>query len=139
MKVENDKMPAGQHAPHGAAAAASVPLLAANAEGIVRSCETLDRAVRAGIDLPPAGARLLDGYHLLDTQLRLARAQSRQIAAQDGAARAWGLALDAVARADGVVDIEELARVLAAGQEGAPLRVAELDALPALLRLALIA
>ncbi|HAK92270.1 GH36-type glycosyl hydrolase domain-containing protein [Massilia timonae] len=138
MKVENDKMPAGQHAPHGAAAAASVPLLAANAEGIVRSCETLDRAMRAGIDLPPAGARLLDGYHLLDTQLRLARAQSRQIAAQDGAARAWGLAVDTVARADGVVDIEELARVLTAGQEHAPLRVAELDALPALLRLALI-
>ena len=130
-------MPAGQHAPHGAAAA-SVPLLAANAEGIVRSCETLDRAMRAGDELPPAGARLLDGYHLLDTQLRLARAQSRQIAAQDGAARVWGLVVDVVARADGVVDTEELARVLAAGQEGAPLRVAELDALPALLRLALI-
>lgn len=145
MKVENDKMPAGQHAPHGAAAAAApVALLAANAEGIVRSCDTLDRAMRAGVELPPAGARLLDGYHLLDTQLRLARAQARQVAASlrtaagDGAARIWRLVTDAVGRADGAVDTEELARLLAASQEGAPLRVAELDALPALLRLALI-
>jgi len=138
LKVENDKMPSGQHAPHGAGATAPVALLAANAEAIVRSCDTLDRAMRAGIELPPAGARLLDGYHLLDTQLRQARAQARQVATQDGDARVWRLAADAVARADGVVDTEELARVLAASQQDAPLRVAELDALPALLRLALI-
>ncbi|MDY0965320.1 GH36-type glycosyl hydrolase domain-containing protein [Massilia sp. CFBP9026] len=138
MKVENDKMPSGQHAPHGAGATAPVALLAANAEAIVRSCDTLDRAMRAGIELPPAGARLLDGYHLLDTQLRLARAQARQVAAHGGAARVWDLAVDAVARADGVVDTEELASILAASQQDAPLRVAELDALPALLRLALI-
>jgi len=143
LKVENDKMPAGQHAPHGAGATTMVALLAANAEAIVRSCDALDRAMRAGFELPPAGARLLDGYHLLDTQLRLARAQSRQVAASlrmagDGGARIRGLVADAVARADGAVDTEELARVLAASQEAAPLRVAELDALPVLLRLALI-
>ncbi|MGF6272163.1 cyclic beta-1,2-glucan synthetase [Massilia sp. UYP11] len=144
MTVENDKMPAGQHAPHGAGDTAPMAPLAANAEGIVRSCDTLDRVMRAGFALPPAGARLLDGYHLLDTQLRLARAQSRQVAASlrtavaDGAARVQGLVTDALARADGVVDTEELARLLAASQQDAPLRVAELDALPALLRLALI-
>jgi len=138
LKVENDKMPSGQHAPHGAGALAPVALLAANAEAIVRSCDTLDRAMRAGIELPPAGARLLDGYHLLDTQLRLARAEARQVAVRDGATRVWSLAVDALARAEGVVDTEELARVLAASQQDAPLCVAELDAVPALLRLALI-
>ncbi|MDR8085432.1 hypothetical protein, partial [Acinetobacter baumannii] len=71
---------------------------------------------------------------LLDAQLRLARAQSRTI----GAGRAWDLACDAVARGDGLVDTDELAGLVSASQEGAPLRIAELDAMPALLRLALI-
>ncbi|MDT1817869.1 hypothetical protein FPK51_25590, partial [Acinetobacter baumannii] len=88
------------------------------------SCDALDRAMRAGVELPPAGVRLLDGYHLLDAQLRLARAQSRTI----GAGRAWDLACDAVARGDGLVDTDELAGLVSASQEGAPLRIAELDA-----------
>lgn len=127
-------MPSGQHAPHGAGANALAALPAAHAESIAHSCDALDRAMRAGVELPPAGVRLLDGYHLLDAQLRLARAQSRTI----GAGRAWDLACDAVARGDGLVDTDELAGLVSASQEGAPLRIAELDAMPALLRLALI-
>lgn len=127
-------MPSGQHAPHGAGAKAQAALPAAHAQSIVRSCDALDRAMRSGIELPPAGLRLLDGYHLLDAQLRLARAESRTV----GAGRVWNLACDAVARGDGLVDTDELARLLSADQERAPLRIAELDAMPALLRLALL-
>ena len=132
MKAENDKKPAGQRAPHGANALMALP--AAHAENIAHSCDALDRAMRAGVELPPAGVRLLDGYHLLDAQLRLARAQARTV----GAGRAWDIACDAVACGDGLVDTDELAGLLSASQESAPLRIAELDAMPALLRLALI-
>ena len=125
MKVENDKMPAGY---------ALAALLATDAQRIASACEALDRAARAGIELPAAGARLLEGHHLLGAQLRLARAQARDI----GAGRAWDLVREAVTRGDGQVDTDELARLVGASQEGAPWRVAELDALPALLRLALL-
>ena len=60
--------------------------------------------------------------------------------AADGAVRAWRLVLDVVAHGDGRIDAGELALFVAAYQEGsqsAALRIAELDALPALLRLAL--
>ena len=125
MKALNDKLPA-------------------NTEAIARSCDALDRAARAGFALPPAGVRLLDGYHLLDTQLRQVAGQLRRHAlalsasSKEGAARAWRLAQEAVARAGGEIDTDELARFLSASSQDAPLRVAELDALPTLLRLALI-
>lgn len=125
MKVQNDKLPA-------------------NTEAIAASCDALDRAARAGFALPPAGARLLDGYHLLDTQLRQVTGQLRRHArelsasSKDGASRAWRLAQEAVSRTDGRIEPDELARFLDASQQDAPLRVAELDALPTLLRLALI-
>ncbi len=113
---------------------ALAPLLASDAQRIASACEALDRAARAGIELPPAGARLLEGHHLHGAQLRLARAQARDI----GAGRAWDLVREAVKRGDGQVDTDALARLVGASQEGAPWRVAELDALPALLRLALL-
>lgn len=148
MKPQNDKMPAGAGAapsadrdapPSGAAARAGTvlaPLLAANAEAIARCCDAFDRAARAGFALPPAATRLLDHFHLLGIQLRLARSQLRQAGA--GLPRAWQLAREAVVQGDGRIDTDELARSLAACQQNAPLGVAELDALPALLRLALI-
>ena len=64
---------------HQAAAVAPasdlLSLLADNAAAIAQACDALDRAAHAGIDLPPAGGRLLDQYHLLDAQVRLARGQ----------------------------------------------------------------
>lgn len=138
-----------------AADPALAALLAADAEALVRCCDTFDRAARAGFALPPAGARLLDGFHVLDVQLRLARGGLRQAAtglprlAAEGEPRAWALAREAVAQGDGRIDPDELADFLSAYQEamvghaeghaeGQVLRVAELDALPALLRLALV-
>ncbi|MEG0041444.1 MAG: hypothetical protein RR763_07160, partial [Massilia sp.] len=121
-------------------------LLGTDADAIAASCDALDEAARAGFALPPAGARLLDQHHLLDAQVRLVRAGLRPAAAlptlaPDGAVRAWRLVLDVVAHGDGRIDAGELALFVAAYQEGpesAALRIAELDALPALLRLALI-
>ena len=115
-----------------------------NAAAIALACDALDRAARAGIELPPAGSRLLDQYHLVDAQVRLARGQLlhgvRPLPrlGPDGEARAWRLILEAVAHGDGRVEAEQLSRFLAAYQEGAPLALAELDALPCLLRLALV-
>lgn len=115
-------------------------LLAANADAIARACDALDRAARAGIALPPAGERLLAAYPLLDTQLRLAHTPlahaARRLPAD--AMRAWRLVLDVVARGDGRVDADELAQALADHQQSGALQVAELDALPAFLRLALL-
>lgn len=119
-------------------------LLATNADAIAASCDALDQAARTGFALPPAGARLLDQHHLLDGQVRLARAGLQPGAATlptlapDGAVRAWRLVLDVVAHGDGRIDGGELALFVSAYQESALLRIAELDALPALLRLALI-
>ena len=109
-------------------------LLATDAQRIAGACEALDRAARAGVALPPGGARLLDGHHLLDAQLRLARSQARLA----GAGRAWELVRAAVTHGDGQVDTDELARLVDADQQNAPWRVAELDALPALMRIALL-
>ncbi|WP_373888885.1 GH36-type glycosyl hydrolase domain-containing protein [Massilia sp. ST3] len=140
---------AARHQTAGTAPAADLPvLLSQNADAIARACDTLDRAARAGIEIPAAGARLLDQYHLVDAQVRLARGQLLQGVRPlphlgaggkvEGEPRAWRLVLEAVAHGDGRVEPDQLARFLAAYQEGAPLALAELDALPCLLRLALI-
>ncbi len=123
---------------------ALLALLTTNADAIAQSCDALDHAARAGFALPPAGARLLQQHHLLDAQVRLARdglhpvAASLPMLAADGAVRAWRLVLDVVAHGDGRIDVDELAQVVSAYQASSLLRIAELDALPALLRLALI-
>ena len=119
-------------------------LLEADAGAIAAACDAFGRAMAGSVELPPAALRLLAGQHLLDGQVRLARAGLRAGVAAlprlapDGAARAWRLVRDAVARGDGGIDPETLAAFLAAYQEHTPLAIAELDALPALLRLALV-
>jgi len=118
LKAQNDKM-------------------SANIEAIAPSCDALDHAARAGFALPPAGVRLLDGYHLLEVQLRR---HARELSAlgKDDVARAGRLVQETVERADGRIDPDELARFLGASQQDDPLRIAELDAIPALLRRALL-
>ena len=149
QRAEHARQLAARHAVHNTMAGkggaqALRALLATNADAIDAACDALDHAARAGFAVPPAGARLLDQHHLLDAQVRLARAGLRPGAvtlptlAPDGAVRVWRLMLDVVAHGDGRVDADELALFVAAYHEGAPLRIAELDALPALLRLALI-
>jgi len=119
-----------------------------NAAVIADACAGLARAARAGVRLPPAADALLDHAWLIDDHVRLAR---RHLPDDDcralpclqdpdarGNPRVYQLALDAIAHGDGRLDAESLARFIAAYQEGAPLALGELAALPAMLRLALI-
>jgi len=149
QRAEHARQLAACHALQAGSAGAAglqalATLLTTNAEAIARACDALDHAARAGFVLPPAGACLLDQHHLLDAQVRLAQdglrvsASALPLLAPDGAVRAWRLVLDVVAHGDGRIDADELAQFVAAYQDGAQLRSAELDALPALLRLALL-
>ena len=118
--------------------------LAVNAELIQHACASLTRAAGAGQQLTPAAACLLDHFHLIDEHIRIARhdlspGESRALPRlANGTARAYQLALEAVSHGDGRLERESLARFLAAYQEGAPLTLAELRAIPTMLRLALV-
>lgn len=132
----------------GAGVTDLLALLGTNADAIHDACDALDAATRAGVTLPPAAERLLDAIPLIEAQVRLARGQlladgphaAPRLPRLESAdePRAWRLVLDAVAHGDGAIDPASLERFLAAYGESAPLNIAELDALPALLRMALI-
>lgn len=119
-----------------------------NAAVIADACAGLARAARAGVRLPSAAGWLLDHAWLIDDHVRLARRHlpddyCRALPClQDpdarGNPRVYQLALDVLAHGDGRLDAESLARFVAAYQEGAPLALGELWALPAMLRLVLI-
>jgi len=117
--------------------------LAANAAVIRQACAAFTRAARAGQQLAPAAGQLLDHQHLIEEHIRAARRQLPPAASRalprlaGGAPRVYQLALEAVSHGDGRIEQESLARFVAAYQEGAPLTLAELRALPAMLRLAL--
>lgn len=122
--------------------------LADNAAAIADACAALTRAAGAGARLAPAAEWLLDHHYLIEDQVRLARshlpaADCRALpclrdADASGNPRAYRLALEVVAHGDGHVDLESLARFVAAYQEGAPLTLGELRAMPTMLRLALV-
>ncbi|GAB3381098.1 GH36-type glycosyl hydrolase domain-containing protein [Massilia agri] len=111
------------------------------------ACDALEGARLDGTELPAAAGAILDGYPLIDAQLREARGQLLHDAgvlprlAPDGQARIYALAGEAVAQGGGKITRAELAAMLAAYQEGLEdkaLRLAELRLLPAALRLALL-
>lgn len=118
--------------------------LDANMSLIERACAAFARAARTGHAPGPAADRLLEHVHLVGEHARAARRQlsPAEIRAlphlSDGMPRVYRLALDLVAHCDGGLEQECLSRFVAAYQEGAPLRLAELRALPAMLRLALV-
>ncbi|MEW6762883.1 MAG: hypothetical protein AB1437_18860, partial [Pseudomonadota bacterium] len=111
------------------------------------ACDALEGARLDGSELPAAAGAILDGYPLIDAQLREARGQLLHDEgvlprlAPDGQARIYALAGEAVAQGGGKIARAELAAMLAAYQEGLEdkaLRLAELRLLPAALRLALL-
>jgi cellobiose phosphorylase len=119
-----------------------------NAAVIADACAGLARAARAGVRLPPAADALLDHAWLIDDHVRRAR---RDLPDDDcralpclqdpdarGNPRVYELALEVIAHGDGRLDAESLARFVAAYQEGAPLALGELAALPVMLRLVLV-
>ncbi|MFC4933374.1 glucoamylase family protein, partial [Massilia sp. GCM10023247] len=121
--------------------------LADNAAVIASACTLLARhASAAGA---PAAEALLGHQSLIDEHIRSVRQHlPRQAglalpclaapAPNAGQPRIWCLALEAVAHGDGGLGHDMLARFVAAYQEGAPLALAELQAFPAMLRMALV-
>jgi cellobiose phosphorylase len=120
--------------------------LAANAGVIAHAVAALSASARAGGRLTPAGEWLLDNYYLIEEQVRTARHHlprdySRELPRlkdAGGRPRVYQLALEVISHGDGRLEPESLARFVAAYQEGAPLTLGELWAIPIMLRLALI-
>jgi hypothetical protein len=122
--------------------------LSDNATVIATACAGLTLAAKAGVHLAPAADWLLDNYYLIEEQVRLARSHlpkdySRELPCladpeADGQPRVYQLALEVIAHGDGRLEPESLARFVAAYQEGVPLALGELWAIPIMLRLALI-
>ncbi len=108
----------------------------------------LSLMVRDDIRITPAGEWLLDNYHLIEEQVRLARRHlpkgySRELpalsqGASAGFPRVYDLAMEAVAHGDGQVDAVTLSRFVAAYQLVTPLTLGELWAIPIMLRLAVL-
>ncbi|TDK33700.1 glycoside hydrolase family 94 protein [Luteimonas terrae] len=104
--------------------------------------------VRDELPITPAGEWLLDNYHLVEEQVRLARRHlpkgySRELPVlaegpSAGLPRVYDLAMDAVAHGDGQVDAVTLSRFVAAYQTVTPLTLGELWAVPIMLRLAVL-
>jgi len=122
--------------------------LADNAAVIDAVLAALSRAASAGVRLPAAADCLLDHTWLIEEQVRLARSRPMESgsaalpcledAGSRGEPRIYRLALELVAHGDGRIEPESLARFVAAYQEGAPLALGELAALPGMLRLVLL-
>lgn len=108
----------------------------------------LSTMVRDDVRITPAGEWLLDNYHLVEEQVRLAqrhlpKGYSRELPALSqgpsaGLPRVYDLAMEAVAHGDGRVDATTLSRFVAAYQSVTPLTLGELWAIPIMLRLAVL-
>lgn len=122
--------------------------LSDNEQTLARVCTLLASRTDADHRVTPAGAWLLDNYHLIEEEVRTARrllppGYSRELPrlAADGRVshpRVYELALQSVTHTDGRLDRGALLRFLQAYQTLQPLRLGELWAVPIMLRLALI-
>src|SRR5690606_31785438 len=112
------------------------------------TCSVLAVAAQAQRRVTPASDWLLDNIYLVQEQIAIARRHlprgySRELPRLEtgpcaGLPRVYDIALNAISHSDGKIDIESLARFVAAYQELAPLKLGELWAIPIMLRLALI-
>ena len=122
--------------------------LAENERVLVNAYEMLSAAVREKQRISPAGEWLLDNFHLIEEQIRVARRHlpkgfSRELphlvnAGSVGYPRVYDLALEVIAHVDGRVDRENISTFVAAYQQVTRLRLGEFWAIPIMLRLALI-
>ena len=122
--------------------------LADNQRALQEAHAQLIAAVEAEQRISPAGEWLLDNFHLIEEQVRIARRHlprgySRQLpvlieGASAGLPRVYEIALETIAHGDGRVDTVDLGRFVTAYQGVTPLRLGELWAIPIMLRLALL-
>ncbi|HLX24165.1 MAG TPA: glucoamylase family protein, partial [Usitatibacter sp.] len=122
--------------------------LAENEDVLTDVCALVTEAVSSNHRITPAADWLLDNFHLIEEQVRTAKAHlpkgySRELprlarGPSAGLPRVYDLAFEVIAHGDGLVDAEILSRFVASYQAVAPLTVGELWAIPIMLRLALI-
>ena len=108
----------------------------------------LTAMTRDDVRITPAGEWLLDNYHLIEEQIRIARRHlpknySRELPTliagpSAGMPRVYDLAMQAITHSDGRIDADTIARFVAAYQSVTPLVLGELWAIPIMLRLAAI-
>ncbi|HEY3322746.1 MAG TPA: glucoamylase family protein [Planctomycetota bacterium] len=110
--------------------------------------QLISAAAQKAWTVAPAAEWLLDNFHLIREQIRLAqrhlpRTYSRQLPVLRsgpcaGLPRVYQIVLELISHLDGKIDRESLYSFIAAYQSIAPLHIGELWAIPIMLRLALI-
>ncbi len=108
----------------------------------------LTAAADAGQDVGPAAEWLLDNYHVVEEHIgevreSLPRGYYRELPVLGGGPlagypRVYELAITLISHSEGRIDLDNVSGFVAAFQQGAPLRIGELWAVPAMLRLGLI-
>ena len=122
--------------------------LAENERVLIQAYELVTSVEARGQRVTPAGEWLLDNFYLIEQQIRMTRVHlprtySRELprlldGATAGFPRAYDLALELIAHADGRLDAENVSRFVAAYQSVTPLMLGELWAVPIMLRLGLV-
>lgn len=122
--------------------------LAENDAIIATTYQRVAEAVHQHRHIVPAEDWLLDNYHVIDAQVRMARkhlprSYSRQLprllnGRMAGYPRVYDLALELISHSDGVIDRENLTRFVHGYQQVTALSLGELWAVPIMLRIALI-
>ncbi len=129
----------------------STPLLAlidAAARSLSADNLELTRAVRTGAAAPPAGEWLLDNHYLVEEQVLLVGedlpagygVELPRLASGErvGFPRTYDALLTLIAHTDSRVDEESLLAFVAGYQEGAPLTIGEVWAVPIMLRIGIV-
>ncbi|MFZ6862708.1 GH36-type glycosyl hydrolase domain-containing protein [Undibacterium sp. Ji67W] len=122
--------------------------LSNNEEVIINTCGLLTEVIKAGHQVTPAAAWLLDNFYLIEDQIRTAKHHlpknySKELPCLStdncaGKPRVYGIALETIAHGDGRIDPENLRHFIMAYQVISTLKLGELWAIPIMLRLALI-
>ena len=115
---------------------------------IMNTCSLLTQTIKAGQQVTPAAAWLLDNYYLIEEQIHTAQRHlpknySKELprllkGSAAGRPRVYDIALETISHGDGRVDPENLSRFINAYQLVSVLKLGELWAIPIMLRLALI-
>lgn len=122
--------------------------LTSNEKVLLQAHVLLGETIKAKKRISPAGEWILDNFHFIEEQIRLAKkhlpqgysAKLPQLdgGPSDGHPRVYDIALEIIAHVDGRIDQNNVASFVSTYQQTAPLTLGELWAIPIMLRLALI-
>ncbi len=125
-----------------------IPRLEKNARILLRTYDLVTAAVEEDRGIVPAAEWLLDNFHVIEEQIRMARrhfppsySKALPRLAKGPAARyprVYSIAMELISHVDGGVDATSLGAFVASYQAIEPLTLGELWAVPIMLRLALI-